>query len=438
MATTGTKSGTGDFTGLNDILKHTYTEAFDNNVEKESEVSDIFQKAEGFQVHEGPDGKQINLSHVFSSGGGVGAMNEDDYLYTPTSPTAKQSYITIKQLSATVELSGRVLRRVKEGPAAFITWANEALPRRAQRLAYHKDRMYLGTGTGIIARYNGSPDGTGDGIDSAFGIAGLEGACNLILRDDNLRAGPNADGSSLRSGTALVTGINYDLSQINTSVAGSPGAPSSAADNDYLFLGDDNVNGSGARELMGMEGIIDDGTNLATFQGLSRSTYPEMNGQVIDSTANGYDGTLNEELLDFAAARCYERGNLGMPSIILVNRTAQRAFWKTLKDDRVLNDPAGVYTGGKAKLRMILGNKVVEVRAARKVPSSRCYGIDPSTMHRFKIGTGRWDDTDGSVWNRVVNGTGRKDAFYAVYIEEEEVACSDPAKNFKLTNLAAA
>jgi hypothetical protein len=77
-------------------------------------------------------------------------MNEDDYLYTPTNPTTKQSSITIKQLVAVVELSGRTLRRVKKGPAAFVTWADEALPRKAQRLAFHKDRMYLGTGTGII------------------------------------------------------------------------------------------------------------------------------------------------------------------------------------------------------------------------------------------------------------------------------------------------
>jgi hypothetical protein len=72
------------------------------------------------------------------------------------------------------------------------------------------------------------------------------------------------------------------------------------------------------------------------------------------------------------------------------------------------------------------------------VPSSRCYGIDTSAMLRFRNGTGRWDDTDGSVFNRVVDGTGRKDAFFAVYVEEEEVGCGDPAKNFKITNLLAA
>ena len=41
-------------------------------------------------------------------------------------------------------------------------------------------------------------------------------------------------------------------------------------------------------------------------------------------------------------------------------------------------------------------------------------------------------------WNRVVNSTGRKDAFFAAYVEEYEVACKTPAHNIKFTNLIAA
>lgn len=435
MATTGTGTGS-DFSGLNDALKHTYEGPFENNVEKDSEVVDIFAKAEGFETVDGPDGKQVNLSHFFSSGGGVGAMNEDDYLYTPTNPTTKQSSITIKQLTAVVELSGRTLRRVKKGPAAFATWADEALPRKAARLAFHKDRMLIGAGTGIIARVNDAlPATTDTGIDSAYGIAGLEGAANLFLRDDNTKWSPNANGTSPRSGTAKIVSVDYVNSEIDIDAL-----PTSGADNDYIFLGDANVNGSGTREIMGLEGIVDDGTNVATFQGLARATYPELNAQIIDSTSAslGFGSTLSEDILDYADSLSYERGNMGRVSHILCNRSGQRSFWKSLKGDRTLNDPKGVFTGGKAKLRMILGDRIVEVRAARKVPSSRCYGIDPRTIKRFRVGSGRWDDTDGSIWNRVVDGTGRKDAFFAVYVEEEQLGVGDPAQSFKITGLAAA
>jgi hypothetical protein len=90
------------------------------------------------------------------------------------------------------------------------------------------------------------------------------------------------------------------------------------------------------------------------------------------------------------------------------------------------------------RLQMMLGDRLVKVAAARKVPESRCYGVDTSGVQRYKIGSGRWDDTDGSVWNRVVDGTGRKDAFFAVYILEEQQGGSNPAGSFKITDLVAA
>jgi hypothetical protein len=438
--TTGTKSSGTDFVGMNEMLKEVYTKSFSNNVEKDQEVNDLITEAEGFEVIEGPDGKRINMNHDFSSGGGTGSMLEDDYLYTPTTPVSRISFITVKQHTATVQLSGRTLRRVKKGPAAFVTWATEALPRKARRLAFHKDRMRLGTGTGILCRYNGTPDGTGDPLDNMFGITGLDDrATALLLRGDNLRVGPNADGTSLRAGTALVGKVDYSNKAIDTTVAGAAAAPTSAADNDYIFLGDANVQGSGAREMMGLEGIIDNGTNLAAFQGITtRSDFPELTSQIVDATLNGFDGTLSEELLDYADALCFERGNMGKPTSLLLNRSGQRSFWKNMKNDRVINDPAGTFKGGKARLKMMLGDRIVVLAGARKCPESRAYGIDGEGIQRYRIGTGRWDDTDGSIWNRVVDGTGRKDAFFAVYIDEEEMGAGDPASSFKIINLEAA
>jgi hypothetical protein len=65
------------------------------------------------------------------------------------------------------------------------------------------------------------------------------------------------------------------------------------------------------------------------------------------------------------------------------------------------------------------------------VPASRAYGIDGSGSSAIRIGSGRWDDTDGSIWNRVVDGTGRKDAFFAVYVEEEEHGRRQPGRQLQ-------
>jgi hypothetical protein len=218
-------------------------------------VRDVFTEQEPgtFTVVEGPDGKQINISHLFSSGGGAGYFGEDDYLYTPQNPSIKQSSVNIKSAMTTAELSGRVLRRVKEGPAAFADWAREVLPLKVQRLAFHQDRSFIGAGNGILFRIDeSSPGANTSGIDSAYGIAGLEGATNLVLEGDSTRWGPNADGTSLRTGASVISGVDYVNAEIDYDAL-----PTSGADNDYVFLGDANVNGSGTNELMGLEGIVD-------------------------------------------------------------------------------------------------------------------------------------------------------------------------------------
>jgi hypothetical protein len=445
MTVSGTKSSGTDFIGLNEALKQRYEGPFATNIESEMEVKDVFTEAGDFEVIEGPDGKQINLGHYLSSGGGISAVAEDDYMPDSVAPLWKQSNVTVKKIAARVDISGTALTRVKQGPAAFADWASIALPDRAQRVAFHKDRMMVGTGTGIIGRISGTPDGTGDAITSAFGITSLEGALNQFLVGDNLRYASDAAASSLRAGALVVTAINYGGSTFDTALASAPlsaATATSAAASDYVFLGSANVNGA-AKEIMGLEGILDDGTNVTTFQGLLRATYPSlMNAQVLDSTtANGslYGGVLSEDLLDYADALCWERAK-GAPNVILVNRNGQRSFWKSMRADRTINDPQGQFQGGKAKngLKVLLGDRVVTIKSARKVPSSRAYGVDTSSMRRFRIGTGHWEDVTGAVWRPVQDSTGVKHAYYALWIEEEECGSIFPAKNFKLTNLAAA
>src|SRR5690242_7134667 len=431
MATTNTSDTT-----FSDILKQEYEPIMQNQLVEDSEARDLYTPADGFEVTEGPDGKQINIAHLFSAGGGGGFMGESDYLYTSTNPNIKQSHITIKQAMVAAELSGRTLRRVKQGPTAFADWATEVLPLKVQYLAHLEDRALLGAGNGIVARVNdAAPSTSGTGIDTAYGITGLAGAEFLFAEGDTLRWGPNADGTSLRTGAAVVTGIDYANKKIQIDAV-----PTSAADNDYIFMGTANVNGSGSVEAMGLEGIVDDGTNVATFQGLSRTTYLKMNAQIIDAATaqnNVFAGALSEDLLDFADRQAWMRGR-GKPDYLLTSYSGRSSFWKSRKDDRRINDPSGDYIGGRGTMRMRLGDRVIELKCARKVPESRAFLNEKKSLKFYRVGQPHWDDTTGTVWDRVIDSTGRKDAFWAVFIDEFEVASGTPNHNVKIINLAAA
>lgn len=431
MSTTGLGTGS-DFAGLSDALKLNYDKAFENNIEGESEVWKALDDAEGFQVTDTADGKGIVISHTFSYGGGVYAMGENSYYGGAALPTVVQSTTSIPQIGAVAQVSGRTLRRMATDKVAFANWADEMLPKRAKRVAFHMDRMAIGTGTGIIGRM-GAATGTNDAINAAFGISGLSGAAKLLLRGDRTRWSPNANGTSPRTGMAEVSS-KPSLANGTISVSA---VPTSGAANDYVFLGDTQIVSAGL-DMMGLEGIIDDGTNVGTLQSLSRTTYPEFNAQIVDATSGSFGATLSEELIDYADSLAFENGDGGQPNLLIVSRSGNRSFWKSLKGDRIANDPKGNYVGGRAKLEMIVGDRIVKIVPCRKVPDSRAYGVDTSSIKRVQIGEGGWLNTTGAVFKQVSDSTGWLDAYAAHYVKECQIIAYAPEKNYKLTGLASA
>lgn len=433
MSTAGIKSSGSDFSGLNDILKQVYEPTLQNLIVSDSEVHDVFHEVSEFEHSDGPDGKQINIGVLLQGGGGWGAIDEDGYLPSPSLPSSKQMAITLKQFHATVELSGRTLRRAKAGAAAFVTWADEQLPLAIQRHVHHKDRMLIGAGTGAVALVNDATPAANDlDIDSAFGIAGLPGANMLVMEGDSLRAATDVAGATARTGAMIVQTIGYGTDDITVDALAT-----ALADNDVLFVGDANGYGNGSKEAMGLEGHVDNGTNVATYQGLSRTTYPRLKAQELDASGGTFAGVLSEEVLEKADRLAWTRGK-GKPSVLVCSYEARAAFWKSLKSDRMLVNPDGKYQGGfrEGDLGVILGNRVVKLRACRKVPYSRAYFVDPSSLKMYRNGAGAWDDTAGSIWNRVTNSTGRRDAWYATFIEEFEVGGRNPQANVRITGLA--
>src|SRR5574340_424786 len=425
-------------TTFSDVMKTVYEPVMRDQSVIESEMWDLFTEEENFDVTEGPDGKSINLAHVFSYGGGVTFASENDYIPASQDPNIKQSSINIGIMMCVVEMSGKVMRRIKEGPAAYDDWARRVLPERVRKAAFHKDRALIGTGTGVLFQLNGTPGGaSGIAINNAFGVSGLSTATYNVWMGDSLRFAADAGGVSLRTGPAVTQNVHFGANTIDVDAL-----PAASAAGDFVALGDLNQNAFG-KEPMGLLGIVDDGTNVATFQNLSRTTYPLMQGQIVNAaTANGsiYGGLLSEDLIEYADRIAYERG-LGKPDVLVTSRSGRASFWKDMKSDRRISDATGAvaYTGGfkPGGLRVSAGGQEYELKVCRKMPTSLAFLIQKDTLRMFRVGPGRWDDTTGSIWRQSIDTTGRKDAYFALYIEEFNVGSSAPSKNVQINGLTA-
>lgn len=435
MATVGTTAGVAG--NVNEAMKVIFEEPMTDNINTDSEMLDIFEQDMNVSVNETTGGRYIELAHYFHLPAGVGARRlEGDYIPVPQGPTIKNSQVYLKKIEGVVEMSGDAMRRVQKGEGAFLDWADRAMPDLVRRVTNEMDRMLIGYGAGVKARVAGTYTlgSTTIPVDRSFGVTGYTGAFLQFLENETVIANSaiTGDGATQRAGVAKVTDVD-PAGNIVVDVA-----PTGLAVGDYIFAGDAAANSSrgGAedREIMGLLGMVDDGAILSSFQGLTRSQYRPWNSIAVDASVAPYSGAMSEDLLVYADDTAFVLGGAAITDLVM-NRLAARKYWAGLKADRVINDPRS-FTGGKGTLNVLLGTKLLALRVVRKLPAEVAFGLDRTTFKRWQNTGWEWDDTTGSIWNRVTDGTGRKDSFYAVGHMVLQTGCVAPRKNLVIRNLS--
>lgn len=437
---------------IDEALKIIYEGPLYNQVIADSELYSIFPESADVTTDVTTGGRYILNGHLFRLPAGVGARAEGEYLPEADDPVFKNSRTYLRKIQGTLEMTGDTMRRVQNDEGAFLSYADEALPLLSERVASELDRMTIGTGKGILARVNGSPTVVSTTITitlkDTYGIAQYDNETFLQFLDgQRIRFAANADGTSGRSGGGTVSVKVTDFDEANNKIIGTGNNTllTAIADGDYIFNGDEagisSVDGNGDnREMQGLLAGVDDGSIVDTYCNIQRTTSGNRlwKSLVIDasSASLGFGGNMSEDLLIYADDIGYTRG-MAKVTMLLMNRSAVRGYWKSLKGDRQFIDPRGQYAGGKATdgLRIILGDREVTLKAARKIPPECAFGLTPNTWKRATMGSWKWDDTTGSIWNRVTDSTGRKDQFYATGYQYEELVCLMPRRNWRIDGL---
>lgn len=425
-------------TVLNDLqeaMKVIFADPLVENIVTDAELLNLFQTEMNVQTDVTAGGRYIEMAHYFQLPAAVGARNENEYIPVPGNPVFKNSRIYLKKIQGSIEMTGDTMRRVVGNPGAFIDYAARALTDLGTRMVHELDRMYVGTGSGIIGRVAAGGVSGGSNpytvpLDRLFGITGLGDVWPVLLEGMTLRFSANADGSSPRTMTGTVVGFNETTGNVYVNFDATP---STIVANDYTFAGDASQLSAGGREITGLYAAVDDGSIVADYHNIDRTDTDtrQWRGVVI---AAGATAPLTEDRLIAADDTCFLQGG-GKVDTVVTSRAQIREYWKDLKGDRRLMNPGGSYTGGKSGVEVILGDRSLLLKASRKLPKDVCFGLQRDTFGRVTLGSFEWDDTTGAIWNRVTDSTGRKDAFYAVGNLYEELLCKAPRKNFRIDGL---
>lgn len=424
---------------LDNLMKILYSDPLITDIISESELMDMFKSDFNVKTEESTGGKYIETAHYLRLAGAAGARAENDYIPVPQAPKIENSRIYLKKIMGVVEMTGDVMEKVVGDEGSFINYMERALPDTKERVVNEVDRMYIGYGAGVKARVKTKTDATHIIVDRALGITGYEDAWLQFAEGETIVFSTTAAGTALKNpGTtqaALVENIDETTGTLTITVDATTYA--AIAVDDFIFAGDQSgtssSNGGVNREISGLLAGVDDGGIVSTYNNIARAGNRFWNSRVVDASAAPYNGVLTELLLTIVDAQTSVSAQSKIDALVM-SPHAPIGYWQDLKGDRIINDPKN-YTGGKGSLSILLGDRTIPLRTARKLPPQIAFGLNTATWRRFTLGTWQWVARGGSIWNLVTDSVGRKDAYFAYGKMYEELACLFPRRNFRIEGL---
>lgn len=409
-------------TTLDKLLKDVYANVVREQVNTFSGLQQIFEKVEDAEF----DGRKVIEGTTMSFNEGVGAVGEDANLPTAGQLIPEQFNIAMKYVYGSFQMTKQMMESAKTSKGAFKNATRYSFETLIRNLKRERARMLWGNGTGALARVNdATPDGAAAiGIDDPGGVTGTFGGTRYLRK-----------GMIVCFGATPGSGLNRTISSVDSGTQITlDSATSGNADNNLIYRVSTTASTTAGdlskdNEPVGLLGLVDDGTYLATISGLSRSTYPQLNSYCSSSV-----GALSLDLIQQHFDIADQRGD-GAIDYMACHHAVRRAYLTLLEADRRytgadLNAPDG---GTKAAKRgqyvTFSGVPMIEDKYA---PYDMLFGVSKADMKRYVQIDGEWAEESGAILRQVTG----KDTWTAFYRLWENYHCSRPNANFRMAGIS--
>jgi hypothetical protein len=150
---------------------------------------------------------------------------------------------------------------------------------------------------------------------------------------------------------------------------------------------------TGGKEMMGLNGIVDDSTSLTTFQNLSAASLYEWRGVVINASSANLTSDLLQRLLD-------DPGTLGGqdPDTLITHKIQRRKYLDLVVPEKRFSDLK--LDAGFQKLSF----NGIELWLDVDCQNNQVYAISKNRIYRFEVSPLSMGGLDGSdTWLRATN-----------------------------------
>ena len=308
-----------------------------------------------------------------------------------------------------VEVTAQIMKEARTKRAAFLNAMESEMSGAVTDCAVELERMIWMAGNGQLCLVSVAGASTTTlNVDTPGGVAGTVNGARFLKPGSVIAIhAAGAAPSNTPNAVRTVSTVAADGTSVVLTAAVSAGE---AVNNGWVTKGvsrGGTLEGSVNLEPMGLLGIIDDGTYVATFHGLSRTTNPIFKSKRFTGV-----GGLDEDILHRGFDTTDELKNKS-PNWLTCHHSIHREYIRLTQSDRrytgeyLMRPDAGV-SGGKKRELSFNG---LSIEKARFAPYEMFFAIDDDPLKRYVSVEGEWADEDGAVLSRVSG----QDVFQAYY-----------------------
>lgn len=338
----------------------------------------------------------------------VGAINETESFRTIDNEDYLQWKVTPKVLVGPIEFSGLSAAAADADDEAFVSVVVDALDMAKERLLKDENRQFFGIGNGLLANPagNAASNVTSFSVDSAQYLR-----ANMVIDIFN-NATKTVDSKRIQ-----------DVDKVNNVVYFATSIGAALITTDALVK--ENIRDSAAtdgKEMMGLRGIVDDSTDLTTFQNISALDNRIWRARRIDASSANLTSDLLQRLIDDVTALSGEE-----PDLLIMNQKQRRKYLDIVVPQKRYMD--GKLDAGFEKLSFNGKDLFLDVDCQ----DATVYALRRAAIHKFELeamAMGRHEGSD--TFLRKVNA----DSFQAYWRHYCNMGASARNQHGKIVNLA--
>lgn len=338
----------------------------------------------------------------------VGAISETESFRTIDQENYQQWKVTPKVLVAPIEFSGLVSAAADSDEEAFVSVVVQELDRAKERLLKDENRQFYGLGNGLLG----------------LAASSYTAAATIVVVQSAQYLRANMVIDIFNGATKTVDSIRItDVDKASNTIYLATSIGVTILTTDQIVK--ENVRDSAAtdgKEMIGLRGIVDDGTDLTTFQNLDASANRIWRGRRIDASAANLTSDLLQRLVDDVAVLSGAE-----PDKLIMHRKQRRKYLDIVVPQRRYAD--GKMDSGFTKLEF----NGMELWLDDDCQDDTVYAITVGKIRKFELeamGLGKHDGSD--TFLRKVNS----DQFQAYWRHYCNFGTSRRNAHGKIVNLA--